>query len=333
MAVEFEHAGVAIAKRVTENCVITDKGEIFFARRSESGRGEKVLVRHPDIFNAISQNLHHILGEKLGWLDDFYSRKPEFLDDGEIGLMRDTIAQFQTAISILTKSTIPESQIREMEHGLPLIVNRYGKVRNRHKERIRAFIENIETLLDKRSRSKTDVVLGLGRLNVAALQRFLEVDSIITGTLRQTKILTEIAADHHGRIVSVHQKLGTFIGCVQKILRRYSGDLEEADRNSLLRIHKAILRKGFGILGTLRGIEVEPYKTRAALSLKQLNGAESLLVNFLETGKSEDLVMLKKKITLARSKLSRLITERRAQIYFRLFMKVFGGEIERRFPQ
>jgi len=197
--------GMTEVKRVTEHCAIVDvktgkhvgKGRILFGRRHNNVLKYEVC---PDIYAAIRQ-CFHILGRSLRKCSDFYRRNPEIYKAGEIAIMRDIALKLQDTIKLVSKpGIVPEEETIQAHRTLAQIARRIGKVRNRHKQMLVAYIEKIEALRDEKGMRTLGEILKPAMAHNEAIHRFNELDSIIEGLRNQAQSLIQIASEAEHRI-------------------------------------------------------------------------------------------------------------------------------------
>ncbi|MEK7501167.1 MAG: hypothetical protein AAB642_03525 [Patescibacteria group bacterium] len=310
---------MVVAKTVTPHCFINQHGQVVFLRRSN---GQTKAVVLDDIFSAISQ-CFHILDRNIGEVVDFYHDNPTVFIRGEINLVRGLSADLQLAVTqIIAPDGLGEHKAIEIQRRFAQIGRDLKRARNQHKQVLAAHLKQVSGVKDQRGRGQPEAAVMAGAANLAALQRFCELDDIREGVTIQLEKLMGIVAQAEERVKRVYDALGRYEDKIAQIIGRIEKDEVLLGRtpidvysDQLRGIAKEVAGEGGNmVVNALRGVvPVEPFKTRIeSRDVKCLEKLDSYLDEW-ETGEPELLYTFYRAFGRARSKLKRLVREPRIE--------------------
>lgn len=306
---------MVVVKNVTPHCFVNQHGQVVFLRRSN---GQTKTVVLDDIFSAISQ-CFHILDRNMGEAVDFYRDNPTVFTRGEVDLVRGLSGDLQSAVAqIIAPDGLGEHSALEIQRRFAQIVRDLKRVRNQHKQMLAAHLKQIPGVKDQRGRGKPEAAVRAGAANLAALQRFQELDDIREGVAVQIEKLMGLVAQAEERIRTVYDILGRYED-------KAAGIIDEVEKHEVLlgrtpideysdqlrTIAREVAGEGSNkVVNALRGVVlVEPFKSRIeSREVRCLEKLDSYLDEW-EGGEPEALYTFHRAFGRARSKLKRLVRE------------------------
>ena len=306
---------MVVVKTVTPHCFINQSGQVVFLRRSN---GQTKAVVLDDIFSAISQ-CFHILDRNIGEAVDFYHDNPTVFTRGEVNVVRELSGDLQSAVvQIIAPDGLGEHKAIEIQRRFAQIVRDLKRARNQHKQMLAAHLRQVPGIKDQRGRGQPEAAVRAGAANLAALQRFQELDDIIKGVTIQLEKLMGIVAQAEERVKRVYDASGRYEAKVAEIIERIEKDEVLLGRtpidvysDELRAIAQEIAGEGGNmVVNALRGVvPVEPFKARLeSRDVRCLEKLDSYLDEW-ESGKPEALYTFCRAFGRARSKLKRLVRE------------------------
>ncbi len=324
---------MTVVKNITPHCFINQDGAVVFLRRSN---GETRAVVLKDIFSAISQ-CFHILDRNVGEAVDFYRDNPTIFTRGEVSQMRELSGQLQLSVTqIIAPDGLGEHSAIEIQRRFAQIVRDLKRARNQHKQMLAAHLRQVAGVKDQRGRGQAEAAVRSGAANLAALQRFQELDDIVKGVAVQIEKLMGIVAQSEERIKKVYEALGGYESEVADIIK-------EIEKYELL-LGRTLIDKYGGVLRTvakevageggnmvvnaLKGVvPVEPFKTRIeSKDVKCLEKLDSYLDEW-ESGEPEALYTFHRAFGRARSKLKRLVREAKLEAVEKTFSREYQTRV------
>lgn len=282
---------------MTENCIINEKGEVVFFRKEERKKKE---VHLNTIHDAISQN-RHILKSLLADFVNVY--EVNWVKPGEISQIRKINEIIQEKIQEKTY------QLQPKKIDLSYLVEDLKNSRNEHKKNIYLLLSG-DVDLKKLSEAQN-----------AALERIIQLQGIIKGTLVQSERLLKIKSQSERKIKRAYKVLAQHEAWLS---RTENASDEKKIQAASKAVNEIANKKANKVVYLLKSVvPVNPYKERIE------SGEVQKLANlhdFFDPEKGRmDLNKIIKIIRDARIKLSRIMEEERSFSFFENY-NMKGGD-------
>ncbi len=336
MAINMElvPAGMNVVKEVTPHCFINGEGQVVFLRRM-NGSTEPVILK--TIYDAISQCCH-ILDGILGEVMDFYRRQPKVFGEGELGEIREVVLQLQSSVQMsISAGVVPKDDVVELQRAFQQVVRRLGRVRNKHKVLLAAYLGKTSALRDEKGMRHIGAVLEPVQAHLAAVKRFDELDGISQGVMVQAQRLMGIAINAEERIRRAYDNLSRYEEEAQKLVleidehERTKGVqpvLEYISRFRAIANHVAGLKVNKVLYALRAVVAVEPFRSR--LGSREIERLASLhdYLDKWEKGKTGAVMTFVNALKGARSKLKRVARERTGGVYVRAMRREYQPRLQ-----